>query len=59
MQYCRKECNETGKELFSKSWGLADYYTKVDWSSVQYFGESTIRLGQLGYELRYEVIGSS
>lgn len=58
MQYCSDGCPRTpvGKQDFQNSWGLADYYVRVTWPWVKYFGASTIAFGHEGHALRYKLV---
>ena len=43
-------------EEYHSSWGLAEYYVRLPWKLVMYFGSSKIQTGKLGYPLKFETI---
>lgn len=55
MQYCLRtsHCSrsEEATDQFIKSWGLADYYVRLNWRWIQHFGMSTIRPNERGHAL--------
>jgi hypothetical protein len=57
-QYCERtrSCNVTKDiDAISKSWGLVDYYVRLQWTWVVYFAKSSIRFGKEGYPFQMEV----
>ena len=58
LQYCTGGCDVTPhkKRNFEGTWGLADYYIKVAWPWLLYFGESMIGFDEEGYILRFKII---
>jgi hypothetical protein len=61
-QYCTGVCEKHPrvwkpyKRNFEGTWGLADYYIKVAWPWLLYFGRSTIGFDEEGHILRFEII---
>jgi hypothetical protein len=57
LKYCLRSgsCKDS-KDDYMKTWGLVDYYGRVPWNLVRYFGESQIPIGQTGYPLSIEVV---
>jgi len=51
---CRGD--ENREESVHRSWGLGDYYTRLDWKYVKYFGASTIAPGHEGFGLTVVVM---
>lgn len=60
QKYCNrvKSCRDSPKnqDLYRKSWGLVEYYIRVQWKWVKYFGESSVHFGEQGRELKLRVI---
>eukprot|EP00978_Attheya_sp_CCMP212_P049735 scaffold701566_cov67-Attheya_sp.AAC.1 len=56
-QYCERTPNchvKMDMDAVSKSWGLVDYYVRLQWTWVVYFAKSSIRLGKEGYPFQIE-----
>jgi lipopolysaccharide biosynthesis glycosyltransferase len=55
MKYCSRTSycsrDSAAKEQFLKSWGLADYYVRLNWRWVIHFGKNTIRPHERGHAL--------
>jgi len=60
LKYCSrsKHCgtSDTARQAYMKTWGLVDYYVRIPWHYVRYFGESQIPIGQRGYPLTVEIV---
>lgn len=53
--YCKRTKNCQGSErtrrLYEKSWGLADYYIRINWKWVRHFGRSLVPRNSGGHAL--------
>jgi hypothetical protein len=60
QKYCNrvKSCRDSpeAQAFFRNSWGLIDYYVRVQWKWVKYFGESSVHFGEQGRKLKLRVI---
>lgn len=57
MHFCTPGCNDVKNHYkFVDTWALADYYVRVTWPWVRYFGHSTTELGNDGYPLKFEIV---
>lgn len=57
MQYCTGGCpNIANAFKFHNTWALADYYVRVTWPWVRYFGHSNTAFENDGYPLKFEVL---
>ena len=59
-QYCIRTpvCNRSpeARDKFYKSWALADYYVKLQWNWVKYFGESMVDSHGEGHALKVRLV---
>ena len=59
-QYCERSrfCSQSvqARSKFDQSWGIADYYVKLPWAWVKFFGQSIIRMGEAGHSLKIKLI---